>query len=80
MDMNMDINQTTLSDVINEQLWCCSMEHMTIPTKVLIVTTKSNCNQAHKGVNKTLPALYHQHIDVLVDTMTLQCMADPAMP
>jgi len=41
LDPTMDINQTTLQDMIGNFPWCTSIEQMSTPTKVLVITTKS---------------------------------------
>jgi len=49
-----DIDKTTLDDLICDQPWCYSIEHTNIPTKILLVTNKTNLEQACKWVENIM--------------------------
>ncbi len=71
---NTNIDATTLYETITDQLWCISLACTTTPNKVLLVTTKGQLPMAHDWVNKTVPALYAQHIANKIDVTTLKPM------
>jgi len=71
-DTMMDINQTTLMDIIMEQTWCLNIEKTSIHNKVLLTMTKAHLETARKWVNTTLPSLYQQNIADKLDVTTIK--------
>jgi len=74
INVNTDIDTTTISNIIMEQTWCISLECSTMMNKVIVVTTKSQLKAAQDWVDNQLPLLYEQHIADKIDTTTLQQM------
>jgi len=72
MDNDMDINQTNLFDLINDQPWCINVERSLTPNKVIFVTTKGQLQMARKWADDTLPVLYNQHISDKINVTTLR--------
>ncbi len=73
-DPNTDIEQTTLYEKMLEQDWCINVKLSMTPNKILIITTKSQVQNARKWADETLPALYNQHISDKLDVTPLQQM------
>jgi len=71
-DSSNNIKQTTINNLILDQLWCLNIECTTTPNKVLIVTTKGQLAAACEWINNSLPALYTQHVDDKIDVTTLK--------
>jgi len=71
-DSSNNIEQTTINNLILDQLWCLNVERTTTPNKVLIVTTKGQLAAACEWINNSLPALYTQHVDDKIDVTTLK--------
>jgi len=73
-DPTTDIEQTTLYEKMLEQDWCINVKLSMTPNKILIITTKSQVQNARKWADETLPALYNQHISDKLDVTPLQQM------
>jgi len=71
-DHNTDIDLTNLYEIILDQPWCLSVEKMTMPNKILIVTTKGQVTAARNWAEDKLPELYKQNIADKLDVTTLQ--------
>jgi len=72
IDQNMDIDQTTLQEVITDQPWCLNAEKTTISNKIMITTTKDALEQARRWIDLMLVNLYEDHIEPVLDVMTLK--------
>jgi len=72
LDPNMDIDQTTLYELIHHQTWCIHVKWSLTPNKVIIVTTKRQVTMACKWTDKILSILYNQHISDKIDVTVLQ--------
>jgi len=75
LDLLMDINKTTLLELIAEQTWCLSIEKTMTINKVLITMTKAQLDMARKWIDSTLPTIYSQFIADKIDVMTLRHFA-----
>jgi len=73
-DPNTNIEQTNLYEMMLKQDWCINVELSMTPNKNLLITTKSQVQNARKWADDTLPALYNQHISDKLDVTTLQQM------
>jgi len=71
LDKKMDIDKTTLLDVITDQPWCLNLGKTSVPNKLIITTTKENLETARKWVDYTLPDLYEENISDKLDVTTL---------
>jgi len=67
----LDIEQTTLYDIMSKWPWCLSMKK-TIPTKILVLITKGQLKTAQTWVTQQLSITYNQHIADKIDVTTLQ--------
>jgi len=70
-DSSTDIDQMTLTDLIEDQPWCLNIEKTNLPNKVMITTTKTQLQQARTWLDTTLPRLYEEHIADKTDVTML---------
>ncbi len=72
LDLNTDIDQTTIQELIEDMPWCKSIERTNMPNKILILTTQECLATAREWIDITLPMIYSQHIDDKLDVTTLR--------
>jgi len=72
LDSSTNIDQTTLLDVISNQSWCLSVDKLSTPNKVLVLTSKAQIETAQQWINQTLPNIYSQHIADKFDVTTIK--------
>jgi len=76
-DKNMDIEQTTLIDMIREQSWCLNVERTVVANKVMVMTTQEHLETACKRIDHMLVTLYKDNIEDKIDVMTLKKKLSP---